>query len=280
MAKHTDTVISNNDAMTSNPAAPAPLLVRMVSAGAFVLLCTIALVLPVPPSLYVKSASGLVLLAGCFVFFANGSRLLAPGIFLALAYLTRCLPFYSLFLMLALPLALYGLMVRFLPALHAGHRGFVMGNINKGPLVVTIVVTVMSVAGLVTWYALGNVDFSGFTDAFRDRGTAAVVLGGLLFSVINAFVSEAVFRGVVWQGIEECFPKALPIVLIQGLLYGVSHYWGALPNGWEGAILSGVFGLFLGMIRLFSGGLFFPMIAHLCADLTLLILVLHTLGRF
>ena len=195
------------------------------------------------------------MLAGCLVFLTGASRLLAPAVFLTLAYIVRCLPFYSLFLMLAAPLAIYGLLVLWLPALHPGRRGFTMGRIEKGPLLITVVGTVLSVTGLVVWYITGDVDFSGFTDAFSDRATFVVILGGLLFSVVNIPVSETVFRGVMWQGIEECVHSALPVVVIQGLLYGASHYWGAVPNGWEGAILSGVYGLILGFIRFSSRGI-------------------------
>ena len=261
-------------------AAASPLPVRLVSAGAFMLLATVALVLPVPASLHVKLASGLVLSAGCLVFLTGGSRLLAPAVFLVLAYFFRCLPFYSFFLMLAVPLALYGLLVWRVPAFHHGRRGFAMGRAERLPFIVTIVITAISVAGLVAWYFIGDADFSGFTDSFSDRSTVAVILGGLAFSVVNVFVSETVFRGVLWQGLEECLAAALPVVLIQGLLYGASHYWGAVPNGWEGAILSGVYGLLLGFIRFSSRGIFLPMVSHLCVDFTLLALVLHSLGRF
>ena len=191
----------------------------------------------------------------------------------------RCLPFFSLFLMLALPLAIYGLLVWRVPALRPGRRGFAMGRIEKGPLVIMVVGTALCIAGLVAWYIMRDADFSGFTDAFSDRGTVAIILGGLLFCVVNVFVSEAVFRGVVWQGIEECFPSALPVVLIQGLLYGAAHYWGDLPNGWEGMVLSCIFGLFQGVLRRVSRGLLLPMLSHLCADLTLLVLVLHFMER-
>lgn len=257
-----------------------PLPFRLVSAGAFTLLAVIGLVLPVPASLHVKLTSGLVLSAGCLVFVSGKSRLLAPSVFLTLAYLTRCLPFSSLFLMLAVPLALYGLLVWGVPALRFGRRGFAMGCVESRPLIVTIVFTAISVAGIVAWYTMGDADFSDFTDSFNDRATIAVILGGGAFSVVNVFVSETVFRGILWQGLEECLAATLPVVLIQGLLYGASHYWGAVPNGWEGAILSGVYGLILGFIRFSSRGIFLPMVSHLCVDLTLLALVLHSLGRF
>jgi membrane protease YdiL (CAAX protease family) len=277
-----DTVKADPSGRTQDepPGGAAPFLVRLVSAVAFVLLVILALVLPTPSTLYLKSAFGLVLLAGCLVFLAGGSQLLAPGVFLLLAYLTRCLPVYTLFLMLAAPLALYGLLVWKVPALHHGRRGFVTGSIEKSPLIIAIVLTALSVTSLIIWYVVGDVDFSGFTNAFSDRATALIILGGLLFSAVNIVVTEAVFRGVVWQGLEEYIPKALPVVLIQGLLYGASHYWGAIPNGWEGAILAGVFGLFLGIVRHASRGILLPILSHLCADLTLLALVLHSLGRF
>jgi membrane protease YdiL (CAAX protease family) len=266
-----------NDLLDGDAISPLP--VRLVSATAFTLLAVISLVLPAPSSVYVKLASGLVLLAGCLVFLAGRSRLLAPAVFLTLAYLTRCLPFYSLFLMLAIPLSLYGLLVWKAPGFYLGRRGFTMGQVERRSLIVTIVVTAISITGITVWYIIGDADFSGFTDSFSDRGTVAVILWGLAFSIVNVFVSETIFRGILWQGLEECLITALPVVLIQGLLYGASHYWGAVPNGWEGAILSGIFGLFLGIIRLMSRGILMPMISHVCIDLTLLVLILHSLER-
>jgi len=271
-------VFKNTQKHSPNDLPPLP--VRLVSAGTFFLLCAVSLVLPVPTPFPLKLASFFVLLAGCLVFYAGTSRLLAPSLFLLLAYIFRCLPFYSLFLMLGAPLALYGLLVWKIPLLHPGRRAFVVEKIEKRPLAIAIFVTVLSIIGLVLWYIQGDVDFSGFTDAFSNRGTLAVILGGVGFSVVNVIVSETIFRGVVWQGIEECIPGAVFVVLIQGLLYGASHFWGAIPNGWEGAILSGIFALFLGIIRHASRGVLLPMAAHLCVDLTLLALVLNFLGRF
>ena len=274
---HSSKGIQNNTQLDDKTTSPLP--IRLMSAGAFTLLAVIALVLPVPSSISLKLASIFILLAGCLVFFAGQSKLFAPSVFLVLAFSTRCLPVYSLFLILAVPLAIYGLLVWKVPTLSSGRSGFVMGRIEKRPLIVTIAVTAVCVSGLIAWYIISDPDFSGFTDSFGDRATVAVILGGLLFSVVNVLVSETVFRGVVWQGIQECFPKVLPVVLIQGLLYGAAHFWGALPSGWEGAILSGVYGLLLGVIRHSSNGLTLPIISHLCVDLTLLSFVLHSLDR-
>ena len=51
--------------------------------------------------------------------------------------------------------------------------------------------------------------------------------------------------------------------------FGLGHLNG-YPPGWTGAVLSGVFGLALGVLRRYSGGLLAPVIAHVSADATII----------
>jgi membrane protease YdiL (CAAX protease family) len=55
---------------------------------------------------------------------------------------------------------------------------------------------------------------------------------------------------------------------ISTLLFGLGHLHG-YPPGHVGALLAGIFGFCLGCLRVYTGGLGLPVIAHIAADATI-----------
>jgi CAAX protease family protein len=96
---------------------------------------------------------------------------------------------------------------------------------------------------------------------------------GAIFALVNAGAEEAAFRGVLMDALTSAVGIAGAVV-IQAIAFGLVHYPHGLPNGTWGAILSGVYGLMLGLLRLRAGGMLAPWIAHVAADLTIFVLLL------
>jgi membrane protease YdiL (CAAX protease family) len=97
---------------------------------------------------------------------------------------------------------------------------------------------------------------------------------GVAFALVNAFVEEVLFRGAVQHHLSRVV-GSWPAVLVQALAFGVLHLNG-YPYGMAGVALASAYGLSLGALRLRSGGLMAPLIAHVCADAVIFVLIVKT----
>jgi len=104
-------------------------------------------------------------------------------------------------------------------------------------------------------------------------GPGSLVTAGVAFAAVNAFVEEVLFRGVVQQHLAGILGN-WPAVLTQALAFGILHLNG-YPYGAVGVTLASVYGLILGALRLRSGGLLAPWLAHACADAVIFTLIVH-----
>ena len=103
---------------------------------------------------------------------------------------------------------------------------------------------------------------------------SSLVAVGVAFAVVNAFVEEVLFRGAVLHHLAHVL-GSWPAVLVQALAFGTLHLNG-YPYGLVGMVLASVYGLLLGALRLRSGGLLAPWIAHVCADAVIFVLIVQT----
>lgn len=101
----------------------------------------------------------------------------------------------------------------------------------------------------------------------------SLVAAGAAFAVVNAFVEEVLFRGAVLYHLGRVLGSG-PAVLVQALAFGMLHLNG-YPYGLVGAALASVYGVMLGALRVWSGGLLAPWIAHVCADVVIFVLIVQ-----
>ena len=94
------------------------------------------------------------------------------------------------------------------------------------------------------------------------------LIGGAVFLVFNAVMQEIIFRGVLLDAIRASWGWWVAI-LVTSVAFGLGHVH-TYPPGVTGAVLSGIFGLALGMLRKHTGGLVMPVIAHIFADATIM----------
>ena len=109
-------------------------------------------------------------------------------------------------------------------------------------------------------------------DLARDLPTAGLVLAGVTFVTVNSVIEEMGYRGIAFEGASSIASPPLAIVS-QAVAFGTFHVSG-IPTGGPGVVLAFTYGLALGWIRHMSGGLLFPIVAHIVADAAILTLVL------
>jgi uncharacterized protein len=84
------------------------------------------------------------------------------------------------------------------------------------------------------------------------------------FSLLNAAMEEAIFRGALLDALDVRLGKA-GALLISSALFGMAHMEG-YPPGALGVVLSGIFGAVLAGMRIWTKGLLLPIAVHICAD--------------
>ncbi|HUM67556.1 MAG TPA: CPBP family intramembrane metalloprotease [Chloroflexota bacterium] len=87
----------------------------------------------------------------------------------------------------------------------------------------------------------------------------------LLFALMNAFGEEMAFRAgplsQLWLVIGE-----KQAVWLTAVWFGLGHYYGGIPSGVMGAVMSGLLGLLLGKAMLETKGIALPILMHLLID--------------
>jgi membrane protease YdiL (CAAX protease family) len=92
-------------------------------------------------------------------------------------------------------------------------------------------------------------------------------LAGICFSVINAILEELIFRGLLWEVAAAEWNEGVALVATS-VMFGLGHLHG-YPPGPLGAVLADIFGLSLGLLRWWTGGLGLAIAVHICADATI-----------
>jgi uncharacterized protein len=174
-------------------------------------------------------------------------------------------------LYLLAPLTIYALIVAIAPPLRRGLRWLRIGRLDGAVIAWTAAIILGSSAALVLWFVLARPDVGDLTEKIPHVGPMQLFPIGITFSVANALMEEAMFRGVFQEALTaEWGPW--PAVVIQGVLFGVIHIQG-FPRGGEGMVMASAYGVALGWLRLRSGGMAASCIAHVCADATIFALL-------
>lgn len=142
-----------------------------------------------------------------------------------------------------------------------------LGRVTAKTLAVTI--------GLMVLASLGLVGFRKFMRpaiVLDPTGPLVAAIGsrfvaGMVFAIGNAILEEMVFRGILFDALESQWGARVTLAAT-ALLFGLGHMRG-YPPGIAGGFLATVFGLATGGLRLWSGGLVLPILAHIGADLTI-----------
>jgi len=196
----------------------------------------------------------------------------------------------SIFCVICLGLALSG--VRYFPGVLAvgllGYAGVVRGVpwlrgtatwVRWGSFDVTVcflcvAAWLLAAAALLSWYLLLRPNIADIVEVYVPAlPLGLLIVGGLIFSMVNAAVEEGAYRGVILHALDTSLGPGFASLLLQALAFGAVHM-GGFPRGWLGVGLAFIYGLFMGLIRRRAGGMFAPWIAHVLTDVVIAGIVL------
>jgi membrane protease YdiL (CAAX protease family) len=193
-------------------------------------------------------------------------------VFVALMAAASFVPVFRIWPLLWLvPFAVYGALVATVPPLRSTFRPWRFGRVSTPAILATLIIAVGSCSVLVTFHVFAHPDVSAYRSFLPVSALGGVFVIGILFSIFNALIEEVIFRGILFDSIESQWGVWMAVI-VTALLFGYGHMRG-YPSGPLGAVLAGVYGLCIGWLRAFTGGIGLPVIAHIAADATIFIII-------
>jgi len=161
----------------------------------------------------------------------------------------------------------YFVLVAFVPRLRRSMSWFRVGRLSTPSVTGTIAVMALTVFALILFHITARPDVSGYRAAIPFDALGGVIVAGVVFTIVNATLEELVFRGVLFDALQSQWGVWVTLAAT-ALLFGLGHLRG-YPSGLTGACLAALFSLAMGVLRLWTGGLALPIVAHMAADATI-----------
>eukprot|EP00808_Paulinella_micropora_P010551 g46098.t1 len=110
-------------------------------------------------------------------------------------------------------------------------------------------------------------DVHAMVEATRNRSLSVSEHTHLAFlAFLNAVCEEGVSRGFYMHELQTSGQLSVHTAnLAQAAAFGLRHFCG-IPSGWTGVGLTFVYGLIMGGLKHYGGGLFLPVLSHGIAD--------------
>jgi membrane protease YdiL (CAAX protease family) len=178
---------------------------------------------------------------------------------------------------LVLPLLAYLMTVVAWPRLRRTAPRLALGRMVGWPLAVALVLAITTVVALLGFQALARPEVAGLAAGLPVAAFGSLLVAGVCFSTTNAVLEELIFRGVLWEATAAEWNRGVALGATT-ILFGLGHVHG-YPPGPLGAVLAGVFGMALGLLRLWTGGLGLTILVHICADATIFTILFRS-GAF
>jgi len=173
---------------------------------------------------------------------------------------------------LLVPLTLDGLIVLCVRPLRRSLGWLRAGHLNGRSLLATLATILVSSAALGLFTRWFPQDAAEAAQQLPHRTTLPLLVCGASFALVNAFLEEMLFRGILLDALESQIGP-LWALLVQGVVFGVAHMHG-VPSGVTGVIMAAIYGCWLGLLRQWTRGLLAPYLAHVCADATIFVLLI------
>ena len=171
------------------------------------------------------------------------------------------------------PLAGYFVLVALVRPLRATFAGWSFGRVSSKAIAATIVIAALSSVTLLLFQRWSHPDLRAYAAALPKLPGGEILIAGIVFALLNAFLEELIFRGVLFNAVESQVNTPMTVI-ITAALFGYGHMHG-YPPGPLGAVLAGIYSLMLGWLRVFTGGLGLPVLAHIVADATIFAIVVQ-----
>jgi membrane protease YdiL (CAAX protease family) len=222
----------------------------------------------VPSKAAIGAAVGIALLA--VLAWSKRSRAAAPvSTFCVICLgLVFCgVPYFQV--VLGVGLLCYAGVVRGVPWLRGTATWARWGSFDRNVRLLCAAACLLAAVALLGWYLLLRPNVADIVKAFvPDLPVGLLIVGGLIFSMVNAAVEEGAYRGVILGALDRSLGPGFAALLLQALAFGAIHIRG-FPRGWLGVGLACIYGLFMGVIRRRAGGMFAPWIAHVFTDVVI-----------
>jgi uncharacterized protein len=172
-------------------------------------------------------------------------------------------------LSLSLSIVLYAAVVRTVPWLRGTVGWTRRGAFGWEIRLLCLGCALLAGVALLTWFVILRPDVDDLLQAYLPHLSPwLLIVGGVLFSMVNAANEEVVYRGVIMHAHQATFGPGVLSLLIQAMAFGISHING-FPRGWIGVGLACIYGVMMGVIRLRAKGMFAPWLAHVLTDVTI-----------
>jgi len=227
----------------------------------------------VPPKAAIGAASGIAVVAALAWY--KRCRAAAPlSIFCVICFGLVLSGVRYFPIVLALGLLCYAGVVRGVPRLRGTATWARWGSFDRDVRLLSAAACLLAAVALLSWYLLLHPNVTHIVKAFvPDLPLGLLIVGGLIFSMVNAAVEEGAYRGVMLHALDRSLGPGFAALLLQALAFGAIHIRG-FPRGWLGVGLACIYGLLMGVIRRRAGGMFAPWIAHVFTDVVIAGIVL------
>jgi len=165
------------------------------------------------------------------------------------------------------PLAGYFLMPIFAPRMRGSMTWLRVGKVSGASIGATLGIMAVTSLALVAFNAIAKPGLGVYRSALPFERLGGVITTGVVFTIVNATLEELVFRGVLFDAIRSQWNGWVTLVATP-VLFGLGHLHGYPPGLW-GAGLAVAFGFAVGLLRVWTGGLALPIVAHMGADATI-----------
>ena len=142
-----------------------------------------------------------------------------------------------------------------------------IGRLTTRTIAAATAIAFLSLVTLIGYQEILHPEIGDLNVMLPVEAMGGVVLAWVIFPLVNASLEELIFRGILFDAIRSDWGPQVAVGAT-ALLFGYGHLNG-YPPGWTGACLAGIYAILLGWLRLSSGGLLLPILAHAVADATI-----------
>jgi hypothetical protein len=178
---------------------------------------------------------------------------------------------------LVIPVLVYAALVLAVGPLRRTAPKLAVGRLGGRPLLGAAVLAFVTTGVLVGFQAVFEPDTKDLAAKLPVAWFGSLLLAGASFSIVNAVVEEVIFRGILWELVADEWNQGVALG-VTAVLFGVGHLHG-YPPGPLGACMAGLYGVTLGALRWWTGGLGLATACHIGADATIFC-ILEATGAF